>query len=104
MKKLTMTLSGVLLASSALIAPGLVFAQTETSPTQQTPAEQAEQAQPATVDEIVVLGRYIPEPNRESSEVAAFLTAEDLERTGDSTAAAALTRVTGLSIVEGRYS
>lgn len=100
MKKLTMTLSGVLLASSALIAPGLAFAQTETSPTQQTPAEQA---QPATVDEIVVLGRYIPEPNRESSEVAAFLTAEDLERTGDSTAAAALTRVTGLSIVEGRF-
>ena len=100
MKKLTMTLSGVLLASSALIAPGLAFAQTETAPTQQTPAEQA---QPATVDEIVVLGRYIPEPNRESSEVAAFLTAEDLERTGDSTAAAALTRVTGLSIVEGRF-
>ena len=100
MKKLTMTLSGVLLATSALIAPGLAFAQTETAPTQQTPAEQAE---PSTVDEIVVLGRYIPEPNRESSEVAAFLTSEDLERTGDSSAAAALTRVTGLSIVEGRF-
>ncbi|MCV0413291.1 MAG: TonB-dependent receptor [Brevundimonas sp.] len=100
MKKLKMTLSGVLLATSAMIAPGLAFAQTETAPTQQTPAEQAE---PATVDEIVVLGRYIPEPNRESSEVAAFLTSEDLERTGDSNAAAALTRVTGLSIVEGRF-
>lgn len=100
MKKLKMTLSGVLLATSALIAPGLAFAQTETAPTQQTPAEQAE---PSTVDEIVVLGRYIPEPNRESSEVAAFLTSEDLERTGDSNAAAALTRVTGLSIVEGRF-
>lgn len=100
MKKLTMTLSGVLLATSALIAPGLAFAQTETAPTQQTPAEQAE---PSTVDEIVVLGRYIPEPNRESSEVAAFLTSEDLERTGDSNAAAALARVTGLSIVEGRF-
>ncbi|KAK0349684.1 hypothetical protein LTR94_032085, partial [Friedmanniomyces endolithicus] len=67
-----------------------------------TPAEQVEE-QPADVGEIVVLGRYIPEPNRESSEVAAFLTAEDLERTGDSNAAAALTRVTGLSIVEGRF-
>ena len=100
MKKFKMTLSGVLLATSAMIAPGLAFAQTETAPTQQTPAEQAE---PATVDEIVVLGRYIPEPNRESSEVAAFLTSEDLERTGDSNAAAALTRVTGLSIVEGRF-
>ena len=100
MKKLNMTLSGVLLATSAIVAPGLAFAQTETAPTQQTPAEQA---QPSTVDEIVVLGRYIPEPNRESSEVAAFLTSEDLERTGDSNAAAALTRVTGLSIVEGRF-
>jgi len=100
MKKIKLTLTGVLLATSALIAPGLAFAQTETSPTEQTPAEQAE---PTEVGEIVVLGRYIPEPNRESSEVAAFLTSEDLERTGDSTAASALTRVTGLSIVEGRF-
>jgi len=110
MKTLTLTLSGVLLASSALIAPGLAFAQTVPapveSPTAQTPAQQAEpdvQDDASVVDEIVVLGRFIPEPNRESSEVAAFLTSEDLERTGDSNAAAALTRVTGLSIVEGRF-
>ncbi|MBA4331117.1 MULTISPECIES: TonB-dependent receptor [Brevundimonas] len=104
MNRLTLTLSGVLLATSALIAPGLAFAQTAptTSPTAQTPAEQVEE-QATEVGEIVVLGRYIPEPNRESSEVAAFLTSEDLERTGDSNAAAALTRVTGLSIVEGRF-
>ena len=67
------------------------------------PAAQAPVDQPTSVDEVVVLGRYIPEPNRESSEVAAFLTAEDLQRTGDSNAAAALTRVTGLSVVEGRF-
>ena len=105
MNRLTLTLSGVLLASSAMIAPSLAFAQTTaqpTAPTAQTPAEQIEQ-EPSEVSEIVVLGRYIPEPNRESSEVAAFLTSEDLERTGDSNAAAALTRVTGLSIVEGRF-
>ena len=94
MNRLTLTLSGVLLATSALIAPGLAFAQTAptTSPTAQTPAEQVEK-QATEVGEIVVLGRYIPEPNRESSEVAAFLTSEDLERTGDSNAAAALTRI-----------
>jgi outer membrane receptor protein involved in Fe transport len=106
MKTHTLTLSGVLLATSALIAPGLAYAQTETAPTQQTPAEQVDQQQPDTetqLDEIVVLGRYIPEPNRESPEVAAFLTSEDLERTGDSNAAEALTRVTGLSVVEGRF-
>ncbi|ADL00001.1 TonB-dependent receptor domain-containing protein [Brevundimonas subvibrioides] len=108
MKTLSMTLTGVLLATSAMIAPGLAYAQT--APVQQTPAELAapEAEQPAadpesSLDEIVVLGRYIPEPNRASSEVAAFVTAEDLQRTGDSSAAAALTRVTGLSVVEGRF-
>ena len=104
MKRLSLTLTGVLLATSAMIAPGLAFAQT---PTAQTPAEQAapeqEPDESAQLDEIVVLGRYIPEPNRASSEVAAFLTSEDLERTGDSSAAAALTRVTGLTVVEGRF-
>ena len=105
MKTLSLTLTGVLLATSALIAPGMAYAQT--APVEQTPAEQAEpEAEPeeaAQLDEIVVLGRFIPEPNRESPEVAAFLTAEDLQRTGDSNAAAALTRVTGLSVVEGRF-
>jgi hypothetical protein len=102
MKRLSLTLSGVLLATSAMIAPGLASAQT---PTAQTPAAQASQEPDATaqLDEIVVLGRYIPEPNRASSEVAAFLTSEDLERTGDASAAAALTRVTGLTVVEGRF-
>ncbi|MEQ7156648.1 TonB-dependent receptor domain-containing protein [Brevundimonas aurifodinae] len=100
MKTLSLTLTGVLLASSALIAPGLAHAQT--APVEQTPAEQA-QDEATQVDEIVVLGRFIPEPNRESPEVAAFLTSEDLERTGDSSAAAALTRVTGLTVVEGRF-
>lgn len=107
MLKKTLTLTGVLMATSALIAPGFAAAQDAPAPTAQTPAEQvqetAPQEQESTVDEIVVLGRYIPEPNRETSEVAAFLTSEDLERTGDSNAAAALTRVTGLSIVEGRF-
>ncbi|MGZ9114260.1 MAG: TonB-dependent receptor plug domain-containing protein, partial [Brevundimonas sp.] len=111
MKTVTLTLSGVLLATSALIAPGLAYAQTPPvqsapqSATAQTPAAQAE-AEPeeaSQLDEVVVLGRYIPEPNRESAEVAAFLTAEDLQRTGDSSAAGALARVTGLTVVEGRF-
>lgn len=108
MKTVTLTLSGVLLATSALIAPGLAYAQTPPAPVE-APAAQAEETQDpqeeesSTLDEIVVLGRFIPEPNRESSEVAAFLTSEDLQRTGDGNAAAALARVTGLSIVEGRF-
>jgi TonB-dependent receptor len=106
MKTFALTLTGVLMATSALVAPA-AMAQTQPAQNPQTVAEPAVEAQPhdeaTVVDEIVVLGRNIPQPNRESSEVAAFLTSEDLERTGDSNAAAALTRVTGLSIVEGRF-
>lgn len=110
MKTLTLTLSGFLLATSSLIAPGVAFAQSQPAqaPTSQDPTAQAEslQAEPqdaSQLDEVVVLGRFIPTPNRESPEVAAFLSAEDLQRTGDADAAQALTRVTGLSIVEGRF-
>lgn len=92
MKRLPITLTGALLATSALFAPGLAFAQTP------APADAETE-----VEELIVLGANIPEPNRESSEVGAFLTVEDLQRTGDPSAAEALTRVTGLTVVEGRF-
>ena len=105
MKTVSLTLTGLLLATSALIAPGTAVAQSQPAPaagpqTQTAPQDPDEVSQ---LGEVIVLGRNIPEPNRESSEVAAFLTAEDLDRTGDSSAAAALTRVTGLTVVEGRF-
>lgn len=100
MKSVTLTLTGVLLATSALVAP----AQAQSVPASAAPTQQADPGEDASqLGEIVVLGRYIPQANRESPEVAAFLTAEDLQRTGDSDAAQALTRVTGLSVVEGRF-
>ncbi|MBO9500320.1 TonB-dependent receptor [Brevundimonas sp. A19_0] len=101
MKTLSLTLSGLLLASTALIAPGVALAQQQDPVPAQSDAQDPQQE--AQVDEIVVLGRYIPEPLRETSEVASFVTREDLQRTGDDDAAAALTRVTGLSVVEGRF-
>lgn len=102
MKSVTLTLTGVLLATSALVAPAQ--AQSQTAPASAAPTQQADPGEDASqLGEIVVLGRYIPQANRESPEVAAFLTAEDLQRTGDSDAAQALTRVTGLSVVEGRF-
>ncbi|MNH53338.1 TonB-dependent Receptor Plug Domain protein [compost metagenome] len=100
MKSFHSTLAGLLLASTALATPA--FAQ-EAPLAGDVPAAASDQAQPTSVGDIVVLGRFIPEQNRRSPEVAAFLTAEDLQRTGDGTAAEALTRVTGLSIVEGRF-
>lgn len=91
-----------LLLTAALIAPPLAEAQvTETAP-QETPAEAPQEAD-AQADVIVVRGEFIPEPMQQTSEVAAFLTNEDLARTGDDNAAQALTRVTGLSVVSGRF-
>lgn len=87
------SLSAALLATTTLAAPGLAFAQ-------DVPATDPQED---VVDEIVVVGRFIPTPMRQTSEIAAYVTDEDLERTGDSTAADALTRVAGLSVVEGRF-
>lgn len=74
-----------------------------------TPTPTVSADQPATtplgeqVETVVVRGRFIPEPQRVTSEVANFLSAADLARTGDDNAAAALTRLTGLSVVSGRF-
>ncbi|MFT4956688.1 MAG: hypothetical protein ACI8U3_003101, partial [Brevundimonas sp.] len=64
MTRIIHTLSGLLLATTALAAPNFALAQ----------AAETEQPEATTVDEIVVLGRYIPEPMRETSEISAFVT------------------------------
>lgn len=81
-------LAAMLLASSALIAPQVAHAQVQPE---------------AEVEELQVLGRYIPEVMRETSEVTTILATEDLARQGDDNAAQALTRMTGLSVVGGRF-
>lgn len=83
------------LAITALLAPSAALAQ-------QAP-EPDSTSQAATLDTIQVRGEYIPEPMLQTSEVASFVTREDFQRTGDSDAAAALTRVTGLSLVRGKF-
>ncbi|MBX3476249.1 MAG: TonB-dependent receptor [Brevundimonas sp.] len=104
MNSFRMSLGGLLLATSALIAPqAMAQSAAYLSAAEPLAADPEDPTQPITVDEVVVLGRNIPEPNRESPEVAAFLTVEDLKRTGDGNAAEALVRVTGLSVVEGRF-
>lgn len=93
----SLSLRALLIASTALLVPSLAYAQ--------EPADSEAEASDAglTLNEVVVLGRYIPEVLRSTSEVAAFLAPEDLARQGDSDAAAALARVTGLSIAEGKF-
>ncbi|WP_150007084.1 TonB-dependent receptor plug domain-containing protein [Iodidimonas nitroreducens] len=56
------------------------------------------QAEP-DIEEIVVSGKYIPDEKRATSEVSSLIDAEDFALSGDSDAAAALRRVTGLSLV-----
>jgi outer membrane receptor protein involved in Fe transport len=91
MKTLAPTLGSILLASTALVAPQVARAQSA--------APEAENQ----VEEIVILGKNIPEPMRDTAEVASVLTAEDLARSGDDTAAEALTRLTGVSLVGGKF-
>jgi TonB-dependent receptor len=48
--------------------------------------------------EIVVTGRFIPEPVRNTAQVVSVLSAAEIARTGDGDIAGALQRVTGLSV------
>ena len=84
------------------------FAQDSSDPTPPTD-QNADDTQGAAIaavpeDEVVVVGRFIPTPQRATSQVASFLQPEDLVRQGDSNAALALTRVSGISIVGGKFA
>ncbi|ACT59140.1 TonB-dependent receptor domain-containing protein [Hirschia baltica] len=67
-------------------------------------AQEANDVDTARQDTIVIRGEFIPDPQRETSQVATFLSADDLARTGDSNAALALTRLSGLSIVSDKFA
>ena len=55
------------------------------------------------VEEVVVSGSFIPDEKRDTSEISAILDSSEIERTGDDNIAVALTRLTGLSLVRGKY-
>ena len=84
------------LLSTAALAIAPVFAQEE--------GESAEEADERTLQTVVVRGAFIPEPQRETSQVASFLSEEDLIRQGDANAALALARVSGLSVVSDKFA
>jgi len=86
-----------LMTSTMTLTPALVSAQEEAQPS-------AEIDTSSIGDEIVVRGRFIPEPQRATSQVASFLSKEDLARTGDDNAALALTRLSGLNVVSGKFA
>lgn len=88
MKSFDMSLKGALLASTVLALPTAAIAQ---------------ETQDSGIEEVVVQGQYIPDEKRATSEISNILDAEAFARTGDSDVAVALTRVTGLSVVGGKY-
>ncbi|MEM7099327.1 MAG: TonB-dependent receptor [Pseudomonadota bacterium] len=55
------------------------------------------------IEEVVVLGRFIPDEKRTTSEISNVLDEEALSLLGDSSVGDALSRVTGLSLVGGKY-
>lgn len=84
-------------------APGTVTGADPAAPAPVAPAGPADDMGGEVLTEIVVRGRNIPEPMVRSPAVASFLLPADFIRQGDDTAAAALRRVTGLSLVQGKF-
>lgn len=87
----------LLTTAIALCLTPVAFAQDNNA------ADSVEEGQ-RELETVVVRGRFIPEPQRETSQVASFLTSEDLLRTGDDNIALALTRLSGLSVVGGKFA
>jgi hypothetical protein len=94
--------------SLALLASSPLYAQ-QAEQTQQQELEQTEQLND-TIEEVVTTGTRLQgsaaaviEERRNQAFVADILGAEQLARTGDGDAASALRRVTGLTLVDGKY-
>lgn len=84
--------------------------QNPTTPTPDgttAPEQEAEVSAPgvdtSSGDDIVVVGRNIPNSIRSTAQVISVLSTADIARTGEGDIAGALTRVTGLSVVGNGY-
>ena len=56
-----------------------------------------------SIEEVVIVESFIPDEKRDTSEISNVINAEDISVAGDSDAADALKRITGLSLVKGKY-
>ncbi len=109
----------LLLATSTLVAPAALAQVTgapstppagsvvvPATPQEQTPESTEEQVETSTpgaelndTQDIVVVGRNVPNVVRATPQVVSVLSTEDIARTGEGDIAGALQRVTGLSVV-----
>ena len=55
------------------------------------------------IEEIIILGEFVPDEKRDTSEIANILDVEDLSKLGETNVGVSLSRVTGLSLVGGKY-
>jgi TonB-dependent receptor len=113
---------GRLLVLSTALVPAGALAQTDTAaapaaeeggtaPAEVPPGQYEEEeveisapgADPAQGEDIVVTGRNIPNVIRSTPEVISVLSSADIARSGEGDIAGALQRVTGLSVVGGRF-
>ena len=104
----------LLLSTALVFSAPLAFGQeadsvpneTANQTAEEPPVEEVppEQEADRTLEAVVVRGEFIPEPQRATSQVASFLSSDDLVRQGDSNAALALTRLSGLSVVGGKFA
>ncbi len=112
----TSTLARLLLATTALGSAFMAIPlNAQTAPAQPAQAEPPEEEFEEDVDvsgvgaggldgeDIVVIGRYIPNAIRATPSVVSVLSQADIQRTGEGDIAGALKRVTGLSVVGGKY-
>ncbi len=103
MKK-PLSLGSILLLSSSLL-PAVAFAQSAPPAPQAQEEEKVEISGPGADDaeEIVVTGQFTPNVLKSTSNVISVLSSADIARTGEGDIAGALQRVTGLSVVGGRF-
>jgi len=70
---------------------------------QEAAAQRPDVQAPGPIEEVVVLGRFVPDEKRDTSEISNVLDTEDLGILTDDSVGEALSRVTGLSLVGGKY-
>ncbi len=108
--KNTTAFGSLLLLTTLLVSPQALAQTSAATPPQDQAEETPDQAAEPDVeisapgaggmgDEIVVIGRNIPNIIKATPQVVSVLSAEDIARTGEGDIAGALTRVTGLSVV-----
>ncbi len=99
----TSSLAALVLAAAGALQPLAAQAQTDESADQNQQAQRVAIAPPDSIEEVVVLGKFVPDEKRDTSEISNVLDTEALDLLSDSNVGEALSRVTGLSLVGGKY-